>query len=196
MNEQLIIDTPELIPKKYRRLITLDPTIYYQRAETLPFFSYYRRTNTVSSEIIFPQPDKAICACGCGQKLSGRRRRWATDECADFSTQLLLVLSGDSVFIRLVLSMLMEERCFICGINDNEYPRIDYPTPGPIKDHTNKEEWKIRDKAWNKINREAANKIHLDHIIPVHQGGGCAWLNNYQFLCEKCHKEKTKKERR
>lgn len=42
---------------------------------------------------------------------------------------------------------------------------------------------------------DMANKIHLDHIVPVHQGGGCGWLNNYQFLCIHCHKEKSKKER-
>lgn len=33
--------------------------------------------------------------------------------------------------------------------------------------------------------------IDLDHIIPIAQGGGGCWLNNYQFLCENCHKAKT-----
>lgn len=32
----------------------------------------------------------------------------------------------------------------------------------------------------------------LDHIIPVCLGGGGCWLNNYQFLCPSCHKQKTK----
>lgn len=36
--------------------------------------------------------------------------------------------------------------------------------------------------------------LHLDHIIPVHRGGGGCWLGNYQFLCVVCHKEKTRTE--
>ncbi len=31
-----------------------------------------------------------------------------------------------------------------------------------------------------------------DHIIPVHKGGGGCTLENFQTLCIKCHKEKTK----
>lgn len=30
-----------------------------------------------------------------------------------------------------------------------------------------------------------------DHIIPVHQGGGACTLDNFQTLCEDCHKDKT-----
>jgi 5-methylcytosine-specific restriction endonuclease McrA len=31
-----------------------------------------------------------------------------------------------------------------------------------------------------------------DHIIPVHKGGGACTIDNFQSLCEDCHKEKTK----
>ena len=31
----------------------------------------------------------------------------------------------------------------------------------------------------------------LDHIIGVKHGGGGCWLSNYQYLCKKCHREKT-----
>ena len=29
-----------------------------------------------------------------------------------------------------------------------------------------------------------------DHILPVHQGGGACEIDNFQTLCQKCHKEK------
>lgn len=36
----------------------------------------------------------------------------------------------------------------------------------------------------------------VDHIVPVHKGGGGCWLSNYQFLCKSCHLSKSIKERR
>lgn len=38
--------------------------------------------------------------------------------------------------------------------------------------------------------------LQVDHIIPVHRGGGGRWLDNYQLLCDSCHKIKTAKDRR
>jgi len=40
----------------------------------------------------------------------------------------------------------------------------------------------------------SVNAIHKDHKIPVHKGGGGCWLDNYQLLCDDCHKDKTKKD--
>ncbi len=37
--------------------------------------------------------------------------------------------------------------------------------------------------------------LQVDHIVPVHQGGGGRWLNNYNLLCVPCHKEKTARDR-
>ena len=34
--------------------------------------------------------------------------------------------------------------------------------------------------------------VDIDHILPVSNGGGGAWLSNFQGLCKKCHKEKTR----
>ena len=38
--------------------------------------------------------------------------------------------------------------------------------------------------------------LELDHVIPVHKGGGGCWLNNYQLLCKSCHLEKSIAERK
>ena len=33
--------------------------------------------------------------------------------------------------------------------------------------------------------------LEVDHIIEVKNGGGICWIDNYQLLCEDCHKAKT-----
>jgi hypothetical protein len=37
-----------------------------------------------------------------------------------------------------------------------------------------------------------AKWVDIDHIHPVSHGGGGCWLSNFQALCKKCHKEKTR----
>lgn len=177
MISQLHIDKPELISERYRRVITTDPTQYYQRIyDRMSRYSHFKRTNTVCSETIFPQPDKTICACGCQQKLSGRRRRWATEECARFARQVMGIMSGDSQLIRIIIGELYHyDTCFICGSTGSQI----------FKRHMNNE------KGYEK---ESILTMHLDHIIPVHKGGGCTWLSNYQILCVPCHKKKTKQD--
>jgi len=36
------------------------------------------------------------------------------------------------------------------------------------------------------------NHWQADHIIPVEEGGGACGLENFQTLCDGCHKAKTK----
>lgn len=38
------------------------------------------------------------------------------------------------------------------------------------------------------------DKLELDHILPICKGGGGQWLDNYQILCQECHREKTKED--
>ena len=33
--------------------------------------------------------------------------------------------------------------------------------------------------------------LEIDHIVEVANGGGMCWIDNFQLLCQKCHKEKT-----
>lgn len=189
--EPLIIDRPELIHEKFRRIITCDPAIYFQRAAQHPLFSNYKRRNYVESEQIFPQPDKTVCSCGCGKKLTGRRRRWATDECQQFAYYICQIIIGDSQVIRLVMRQLYEEQCFICARTDK-----DFNTTHEFPEFNRTDDIDKWDKQYNRYVNQFATKIHLDHIIPVHQGGGSLWLDNYQFLCIDCHKTKSRNERK
>lgn len=175
MNDQLIIDSPELLSEKYKRVITLDPTPYFERAYTLPYFSHYKRKNSVQSAVIFPQENKSICACGCGQKLEGRRRRWATDRCERFAVHLLRILSGDKDSIYKLVEEIQGDKCFICG-------------------DTHSDLWKKYSRGEKGYEKESSLRLELDHIIPVHKGGGCSWLGNYQIICNPCHKNKTRED--
>jgi len=105
----------------------------------------------------FDQPDPKRCTCGCGLELTGRRRRWATDECSWFGLSVLRILKCDADEIRHWLVVKCGEACAHCGV--------------------------------------MGEKLQVDHIIPVHQGGGGRWLDNYQLLCDSCHKVKTKADR-
>lgn len=33
--------------------------------------------------------------------------------------------------------------------------------------------------------------LEVDHILEVSQGGGLCWIDNFQLLCQPCHKDKT-----
>lgn len=52
------------------------------------------------------------------------------------------------------------------------------------KYHGNKTCMKCGEKDW----------VDIDHIHPVSHGGGGCWLSNFQGLCKKCHKEKTRQD--
>lgn len=43
-------------------------------------------------------------------------------------------------------------------------------------------------------NCASTKSVELDHIHPVKYGGGGGWLNNYIFLCQLCHRDKTNKD--
>lgn len=65
---------------KHIRVLSFDPTIIYNRIGNL-IDPYCRVQSQLSIDQIFPNPSKSICACGCGQSMTGRRNRYASDEC-------------------------------------------------------------------------------------------------------------------
>lgn len=183
------------LPEVIQRVLRFDPAEVYERIyKHKPqfdrhIFSHYKRRNHVNMSIIFPKPEEKICSCGCGAQLTGKRTRWATDDCQTFAFTVHQIITGETKIIRhLFRQVLGDERCLKCNRSDNDIKRVDY-TPHNITDPL------LREKAWNRCMREEANKIHVEHITPVHKGGGGCWLSNYQLLCEDCHKIKTKSEK-
>ena len=65
---------------------------------------------------LFPTIEAGICACGCGVALSGRRRRWASDECGDAAAAVSAVIRGNASWIRVELQRRDGGTCAECGV--------------------------------------------------------------------------------
>ena len=66
-------------------------------------------------EDYYPSPGDGTCACGCGVKLTGRRTRWASNECRTAAVRLAFVVHGDTGFIRRLLLRRDNGMCAVCG---------------------------------------------------------------------------------
>ncbi len=148
--------------KDYRlRVLFIDPKPIYDRIKV----DHFKRNQGVSISDMFPVNEK-ICGCGCGAEITGRKRRWATDDCKYFAQAVWAIINGYSETISSYLSLYHGVvACIECGLTDS------------YKEYAN---------------GMSVNSVHKDHIIPVFKGGGGCWLSNYQYLCDSCHKQKTK----
>lgn len=64
---------------------------------------------------LFIQTDDTVCACGCGNKLKGRQKRWASKQCNYKSLIQFYIIKGDSAVIRQELYKRDEGFCYCCG---------------------------------------------------------------------------------
>ena len=157
------LETKEVRPcKDYQlRVLFFDPKPIYEKIKVDNFI----RVQSISITEMFPK-NESFCGCGCGSKLLGRRKRWATDECKYFAQAVWGIINGHSEIITSYLRLYNGIiACVKCGLTDSY------------------KEFK---------NGMYVNLIHKDHIIPVFKGGGGCWLSNYQYLCDTHHKQKTK----
>jgi len=128
----------------------------------------FKRKQSIPFELLFPKKKNGICDCGCGKKLQGKRTRYATDDCSKFTQSVWGILINHPQTIDKFLKIKFKDwACCNCGVMDKY------------------KEYK---------NGLIVNAIHKDHIVPVFKGGGGCWLDNYQLLCDDCHKLKTKKD--
>lgn len=76
---------------------------------------YKRYQDFFFLEHLYPIRTDGLCACGCKQKLTGRRTRWATNECRHKSVNHFYVIKGHSATIRYVLFKRDGGECAKCG---------------------------------------------------------------------------------
>jgi 5-methylcytosine-specific restriction endonuclease McrA len=127
----------------------------------------FSRIQSIPIGKMFPENGK-LCGCGCGTELKGRRKRWATDSCMRFAQAVWGIINGHSEIISFYLKLIHKHwACCNCGEVD---------------------------KYTVYKNGVVVSAIHKDHIVAVKNGGGGCWLDNYQLLCDCCHKEKTKQD--
>ncbi len=74
----------------------------------------FSRTQDISMAKAYPSPPDGSCACGCGKRLRGRRRRWASDDCGDFAYYALAIHRGYSSTIRYIVGLRDDGLCAEC----------------------------------------------------------------------------------
>lgn len=153
--------------KKYEaRVLNFNPQRVYDRIKIDP----YKRVQSITSAEAFPPNEKKLCSCGCGVKLKGRQRRWASEECQWFAYHVISIINGHSEIISKYLKLYHGYwGCSKCGVTD---VYVEYK------------------------NGMCVDAIHKDHVVAVQNGGGGCWLSNFQLLCIDCHNEKTKRDNR
>lgn len=148
-----------------QRVLEFDPKPIYERCDV----NHFARFQTLGLHNIFPKTEDGLCGCGCKKELTGRKTRWATQECTHFAVDVFYIIQGNALIIEQYLTLYYGQcACIECGLTD---------------------------AYWENKAGHMVNAIQKDHIIPVHQGGGGCWLSNYQFLCEECHQVKSISER-
>lgn len=160
----------------------------------------YRRS--MSAADLDPEPEdwpmgpkgRRLCRCGCGVEVPKRRRKFASKECSD---------SWACRFRPNWARWLVQQRdhgvCAVCGIDTNALRDAltdlweagtrsvvgKYGTWGESRafsDFVSRNGFRgWRDAIW-----------HMDHIVPVVEGGGACGLENLRTLCLRCHKKDTR----
>jgi hypothetical protein len=114
--------THEKRSPRIQRVLSFDPSELYKRT----VIDLYKRTQSLKTKELFP-PKEGICSCGCEKILSGRRTRWASNDCSLFATDVWAILSGYRNTIDFYLKRLLEYKCERCDASSDL--KIDHIKP-------------------------------------------------------------------
>jgi 5-methylcytosine-specific restriction endonuclease McrA len=76
---------------------------------------YIRYQKGLVMEHLFPTKTDNTCACGCGNVLSGKKKKWYSKECMHNSLIRFLIIKGDIQVIRNELFKIDKGYCRSCG---------------------------------------------------------------------------------
>ncbi|UZR95305.1 HNH endonuclease [Chondrinema litorale] len=82
--------------------------------------NFKRYQNGLTLDTLFPKL-MGVCACGCANKLEGRRKKWYSDECRKKALFEFYIIKGDPTFIRKLLFEIDKGFCRSCGSSDEEW---------------------------------------------------------------------------
>ena len=100
----------------FKRVLFFNPAEIYERTQV----DVYRRIqNQLEFSILFPKKEGKLCACGCDALLSGRRTRWATNECARFAAEVWRIIDGQTPHIAAYLRRYYGYSCAACGVTNS-----------------------------------------------------------------------------
>ena len=81
---------------------------------------YARYQKGLNMSHLFPSL-KNECACGCGQELSSKRKKWSSNECRDSALVQFQIIKGDTDVIREALFSIEHGYCRMCGVYDESW---------------------------------------------------------------------------
>lgn len=84
------------------------------------FNKHIRYQNGLKLNDIFPSID-GYCSCGCGKKLIGKQKRWASTNCNDKAYKIFSILKGNTGTIRKELFKRDGGFCHLCGVFDENW---------------------------------------------------------------------------
>ena len=96
----------------HKRVLFLDPAEIYDRIPVKPF---QRLQTHLTFPEMFPVRADKTCACSCGAPITGRRRRWASDDCTKFATTVWAIIDGQVGIIVAFVKKYYGSKCSVCG---------------------------------------------------------------------------------
>ena len=78
----------------------------------------FERWNRHKLSVLFPDKKNGRCGCGCGRKLKGFRKRWATSDCEEFALYYLRIRQGKRDIIFHFIALQKGRACCKCGSVD------------------------------------------------------------------------------
>jgi 5-methylcytosine-specific restriction endonuclease McrA len=88
----------------------------------------------------------------------------------------------DWVIERVARRREFNERCVENWEKASERYKRTYERPSP-------------DVTYYQIGYNSGDRLHVDHVIPIHLGGTGIGFENIQIICVACHREKTRREK-
>lgn len=79
----------------------------------------YQKGLTMAS--LFPSREDGSCACGCGKKLMGQKKRWFNRDCMVDALIQFYIIKGDTSVIRDELFKRESGFCRECGVYDEKW---------------------------------------------------------------------------
>lgn len=113
---------------RFMRVVFFDPTEVFERMAAAHHGDVFKRVNSLSMPILFPQVEPKVCACGCGGALTGRQRRWATEDCVKFALDVYWILVGKYDTVSRYMWGYYDYACACCGETGIEL-QIDHIIP-------------------------------------------------------------------